>query len=329
MLVVVWSSRLLIGAPYFEAPGLALTTFANRHFTGTSTTSTLLYIGVAVVSVALFAGPRPALGRGASTALLVCAWLLTGAGLRDGHEHGYSPIASASDRRAAGLGRPGDRRRRGHLPRPEAQPDPNPLWLTEFWNRSLHHVGSHRRAPRRGPGRPRRRSSTLDRRVALRITTDDPYILAGPGVRPAAPVVAERDGITLYRTPSRGTCATSSRMFADGWATARSATRTSGRAAPGAEDRPLAHGLHRHCAAGPRDDRVGTVKLDEEGAPRSTGVIASRHAIVRNGGGHRAPPRAVDACDRRRRMRHVSTGLPTTRGARRASRRSGSSPTAL
>ena len=55
VLVVSWSGLLIVGAPYFEAPGLAILTLANRYFYWDINDFHVVAIGAVVVTVVLFA----------------------------------------------------------------------------------------------------------------------------------------------------------------------------------------------------------------------------------------------------------------------------------
>jgi hypothetical protein len=281
VLVVVWSSRLVIGAPYFEAPGLALATFANRHFRWDVGDLHLAYIGVAVVSVALILA-RGRRGIPAVTAILVCAWMLSG--------QVYATVTNTdlADRFSKTIGEPRDwvdQATGGGAVTYLGQKitDPNQLWLTEFWNRSLHHVGSlDASAP--GPG-PTVTPGLASTDGTLSGSTDDPYVLADNGVNLQAPVVAERDGMTLYRVaePWKLRDATSG-IYADGWAGGVSKYALLRKGGPGVMVVDLSRTAYQgNAPPGRARVAVGTVRLDENGAPQVDHVIASSEAIVRNG----------------------------------------------
>ena len=105
---------------------------------------------------------------------------------------------------------------RGHLPQPldridrgpagravtylgQQLKDPNGLWLTEFWNRSLEHVASlDGAAP--GPG-PTFGPYLKSIDGTLSQWTGDPYDARRAGVTLQAPIVGTRGGLVLYRTP--------------------------------------------------------------------------------------------------------------------------------
>jgi hypothetical protein len=161
--------------------------------------------------------------------------------------------------------------------------DPTALWLAEFWNRSIDHVDAidgtaPGPGPALGPGLERPDG-------ALQDYTGDPYTLAGPGVDLAAQVVARRDGFTLYRTPSQWHLLDEKQnVFADGWATSPIGYTYFPREGPGTLKVDLSRTAY--TGAGPPGRatiRVGTVRLNDEGAPVFGRVIAVRHATVGNG----------------------------------------------
>jgi len=120
---------------------------------------------------------------------------------------------------------------------------------------------------------------------ALEDYTGDRYTVAGPGVRLAAPVVQQRDGFTLYRTPTKWHLLDEHQnVFADGWATSPIGYTYFPRRGPGTLEIDLSRTAF--TGAGPPGRatiRVGTVKLDDEGTPVFGRVLAVRHASVPNG----------------------------------------------
>ncbi len=155
-----WSAQLEVGAPYFEAPGLAILTLVNRNFIWTVQDVHLMLLVAGAVSLVLLLLRRR---RGVALAAVVLAgaWMLTGeiyATISDNDEANkfaatLPPPRSWVDAATGGA---------GVTYLGEAIANPNPLWLTEFWNRSLNHVASlDGTAP--GPG-PATAPSTRRRR---------------------------------------------------------------------------------------------------------------------------------------------------------------------
>ena len=95
--------------------------------------------------------------------------------------------------------------------------DPNGVWLTEFWNRSIKHVDSlDGSAP--GPG-PTASAGPARAPTERSPATTAPYVLADTGVVLQAPVVApERRQLRLYRgrRPWRLLYALQ-QVYPDGW----------------------------------------------------------------------------------------------------------------
>ena len=138
VLVVVWSNRLEVGAPYYEAPGLAIPTLLNRTFVFTVQDVHAVLIAAAAVAIALIAMRRRRWAAPVA-AVLAGAWLLTG-----------EIYETKSDiDKASGYA--------GNLAPPRTWVDASthrapttflgvqlndaaPEWLTEFWNRSIDHV---------------------------------------------------------------------------------------------------------------------------------------------------------------------------------------------
>jgi hypothetical protein len=281
VLAVSWSSLLIVGAPYFEAPGLAILTILNRKYWDMNDFH-WLELGVVALAIALFAlrGRRRIVGL---TAVLVGVWLLTGEIYVTKTNSDYSKIFASRipaprnwvDQATGGahvtfLGQ-------------ALNLDPTPLWLAEFWNRSIDHVDAvDGTAPGPGPAAGPGLSSPDG---ALQDYTGDRYTLAGPGVKLAAPIVEQRDGLTLYRTPTTWHLLDEPQnIFADGWATSPIGYTYFPKGGPGILTVNLSRtGFTGKGPPGRATIRVGTVKVDTEGAPAFGRTIATRHAVVRNG----------------------------------------------
>jgi hypothetical protein len=133
--------------PYFEAPGLAITTFANRELSWNEPTVRRALLVAAIVSGALLAARwlvRPR-ALGLSLALLsacaVATWAMTtevyaarGLNVFAERLHGATPQPVDWVDRSTG-GEP-------TLFLGQQINDPNPIFLLEFWNRSIRHVWS-------------------------------------------------------------------------------------------------------------------------------------------------------------------------------------------
>ncbi len=282
VMVTVWSSLFEVGAPYYEAPGLANLTIVNRDFRWDVNDFHRLLGAAALVSIALLAFRRRR-GVPVLAAVLTCAWLLTGeiyatsANTHYANKFVKTLPAPRSWVDAATHG--------AHVTFLGQEIDPNPslLWLTEFWNRSLQHVASlDGTAP--GPG-PTFVPGLQTPDGVLNESTGDRYTLAGPGVSLAAPVVERRDGYTLYRTLRPWQLLDEEQnVYADGWATSPIGYTYFPKGGPGW----LTINLSRTGYTGPGKPglvtiRVGTVRVVDNGGPELGRVLDVRHTVIRNG----------------------------------------------
>jgi hypothetical protein len=284
-LFVVWlvyakSFQLLF--PYFEAPGFAILAVFTRHFAWTVEGLRLgLVLSLAVGLIALRLRRLPAVA--AAAALLIGAWMLT------------SEIASTvgSDNYATQF--------RNNLPaqlnwidaRVHGAPvtylgqeikDPNGLFLTEFWNRSIRHVDSlDGSAP--GPG-PTYAPNIISPDGKLDGLDGVPYVVADNGVTLQAPVVngGRWNQLTLYRAhgPWRLRQA-EQQVFSDGWAPEWSTFTYFKPGLRGTLEVTLARtGYHGDAPAGRAVLTTGTVKLVNQQA-RIGEITDRRRAVVENG----------------------------------------------
>jgi hypothetical protein len=199
VLVLLLYKQFQLQYPYFEAPGFGIATAANRHWHWDVADLRLAGVITLAASIGLLAARRWR-AIATLTACLTLAWMMT------------SEISTT-----AGVDKFANQFR-DHLPAQlnwvdissHGQPvtylgqeikDPNALWLTEFWNRSLEHVDSlDGSAPGPGPtGTPNVENATG------RLSGYDkvPYVLADDGVVLQATVVhSEQNGVLrLYRKP--------------------------------------------------------------------------------------------------------------------------------
>jgi hypothetical protein len=282
VLATVWSGMFEVGAPYFEAPGLGILTLVNRDFRWDVNDFHRLLGAAALVSVVLLLVRRRR-GVPVLAAVLVGAWLLTG--------QIYTTIGNTDEANVFARLLPPPRNwvdAKAHGARvtflgQALNVDSNPLWLAEFWNRSIRNVASlDGTAP--GPG-PTTAPGLATTDGVLSGYTGDPYTLAGNGVKLAAPIVATRPGFVLYRTPRRWHLLEEEQnVFGDGWATSPINYTYFPRGGPGV----LGIELSRTAYTGPGKParatiRVGTVKLDSNGVPELDRVTSVRHVTVRNG----------------------------------------------
>ena len=182
--------------PYYEAHGLAIAAFANRIFHWPEGTIQNVLIAVTLVSTAvvLAVARLPRQGRAAAAAIATVAvavltWNLTAETYAANGEYRFA------HRFTGNLTKPFDwvdRATGGHSTTLLGQEwsDPNGIYLTEFWNRSIKLVWSAdptSSAP--GPG-PTTTPDLLRPDGTMRQRPDTKYVLAVNGVTLQTPVVA-------------------------------------------------------------------------------------------------------------------------------------------
>jgi hypothetical protein len=274
--------------PYFEAPGFAILSVANRQLDFTLTDiHRALVVALAVGLAALAARRRR--GVAAAAAVLLLAWMLAGeigeTDANDGLAKHLIDVAFLGQPAAPldGIDRLTDGAHVTVLGQSLSQ-NANKLWLAEFWNRSIHHVdGLYSQAP--GPG-PTGAPGLLSTDGVLSQDTGDPYVLVDSGLTLQAPVVGSWAGLTLYRVTGVWKLREAVQdVYPDGWTSGHSAYTYFARGGPGVlvvdlsrtgyrGDTPAAHALVR----------VGTVGIDDQQAPVIVRELATRHRIVPNGG---------------------------------------------
>ncbi len=216
--------------PYYEAHGLSILAFLNREFRWTAgRIDTTLIVVVIVATLATFA-LRPLTrrsGRVSSTLVVTCAVLVLGWNLTT-EIYAASGEHDFSSRIAKNLTRPPDwvdvATHGGSVTTLGQQvTDPTGIWLTEFWNRSVHKMWStDGSAPGPGP--------TLTPDLARRDGTQRPspgteYVLAYNGVALQAPVVKRNETTILYKVDGAPLklAYSQSGVFSDGWMSGNSA----------------------------------------------------------------------------------------------------------
>ncbi len=282
VLATVWSGMFEVGAPYFEAPGLDIETLTNRYFYWDENDFHFVLIAAAVVFVLLLVFRR----RGWIPAVAVAlggAWLLTG--------QVYATVGNTDQANVFAKMFPAPRNwvdeatHGAHVTflGQGLNDGANQLWSAEFWNRSIDHVGSlDGTAP--GPG-PAFAPGLTTTDGALSDYTGDPYTVVGSGIQLAAPIVAQRDGLVLYSTPTRWHLLDEqSNLYTDGWAVNPFTYTYFPRGGPGV----LTVDLSRTAYNGPGRPgratiRVGTVRLDQNGNPQLQHLLAVRHVTIPNG----------------------------------------------
>lgn len=182
--------------PYYEAHGLAIAAFANRVFHWPEATIENVLIAITIVSTAIVLaltrlprGGRAAAAAVAAVVTAVLAWNVTAETYAANGEYHFS------HRFTTNLTKPldwVDRATGGHSTTILGQEwsDPNGIYLTEFWNRSIKLVWSAdptSSAP--GPG-PTTTPDLLRPDGTMRQRPDTKYVLAVNGVALQTPVVA-------------------------------------------------------------------------------------------------------------------------------------------
>jgi hypothetical protein len=210
---------------YFDAPGLSIVESANRVLAFTPQDAKLALIVLVAVVTALLASRRAlanarVLGGAAAFLLL---WTLTGeiTGARASHAFANT-LLSNMPKQLDWI----DRADRGQPAIYLGQhiTDPNAVYLTEFWNRSIHHVWSNDgTAP--GPG-PTLTPDIVKRNGTLFPQPKERYLVTDSGLEIVGSIVDRRYHLagnvpiplTLYRiVPPLRMRQSVEGMFADGW----------------------------------------------------------------------------------------------------------------
>jgi hypothetical protein len=277
---LVYAKPFQLLFPYFEAPGYAILDVFTRHLQWTVQDLRLgLVIALAVGLVALRWRRLPAVA--AAAALLVGAWMLTSEiASTVGSDH-YSnlfrqhlpPQLDWIDQRTHGaavtyLG--------------QEIEDPNGLFETEFWNRSIKHVDSlDGSAP--GPG-PSYAPNILSIDGRLDGLGTEPYVVSDNGIWMQGVKVGAWGQLTLYqrRGPWR-LLAFEQQVFSDGWAPRWSTYTYFKRGQKGTLEVTLSRtGYHGDAPAGHALLTVGTVKLVNQQAKLGK-ILVRRRTVVENG----------------------------------------------
>ena len=281
VMVSVWSPRLEVGVPYFEAPGLAILTLLNRSFDWTVQDMHIVLACAAAVSLALLV-LRGRRGAAIAAVVLTGGWMLTGeiyatiGNLDEANQFAATlpPPRDWVDRASGGA---------GVTFLGQALVNPNQLWLTEFWNRSLDRVASiDGSAP--GPG-PALVPALIAPDGTLGGYTGNPYTLAGSGVVLQAPVVGRLDGYTLYRTPRSWRLLEGEEgVDSDGWMTTESIFTYHAPGGPGILRIDISRTAYNGTGPpGKAKIEVGTVRIDSNGHPQIERLTAQRTARVPDG----------------------------------------------
>jgi hypothetical protein len=292
VLYIVLTKPLQLGYPYFEAPGLSVLALLNRNPLdwGVGTLHWLLFV-VGVIGLILLA-TRHRRGVTVAATTLLLAWMLAG---EIGATAGDDDLANRFNSNLPNPPNKIDLLTHGQhvtLLGQFLQNDPNGIWLAEFWNRSIAHVGAiDGSAPGPGPGIA---PDLVSVDGALSRYTGDHYILAGSGVTLQGTPIGDWNGLILYRIRGPWKLLDAwQQHYSDGWCPAWCAYTYFANHGPGTLVVEVARTAYRGPLANPGHVTitVGTVKLDHHGAPGIGRTIETRHVRIFNGGDVKVPIR--------------------------------------
>ncbi len=280
-LYLIWGQAPELQYPYFEAPGMGVLTFGNRNLALNVVELRMVTTIVLLLALWVIVLRRYRAIVGVAAVFLV-AWMLTS---EITTTWGESHFGNAF---------------RAHLPQDlswidhqshggpvtylgQEIVDPNGLWLTEFWNRSITHVASlDGTAP--GPG-PTEAPTIRDIRGTLALKNDPAYIVTDNGIVLQADPVAKWHSLTLYqRTGPWRLAYSEQQVYPDGWAPGWSTYTYFGANGPGTMLVTLSRaGYKGNAKPGHATVKVGTIRIDLNQQSVLKNVVAVRHAMVRNG----------------------------------------------
>jgi hypothetical protein len=280
VLFLIWAKPPNLLFPYFEAPGFAILDVVNRHLHWNVTDLRIALVVVLGLSL-LVLRFRHVRGVAAVMVAVSGAWMLTSeiavtAGTVDFANRFRSQLPAHLDWV--------DRATHGQGVTYVGQelPDPNGVWLTEFWNRDLKHVDLLNGG---GPGPGPSYAPQLVRADGLLSGLGGiPYVLADSGVTLQGKPVTHWKQLVLYkRSGPWRLLDENQQVYSDTWAPGWS-TYTYFR--PGQRGTLVLwigrQGYTGDAAPGRAFLAVGTVKVSN-GAPVLGRVYASRRTLVRNG----------------------------------------------
>ena len=292
VLVMVLYKPLVSSVPYYEAPGFGILSLAHDHFNWDDTALRIALAGTYVVGLLLLLG-RHLRGVKTITVALLLAWLLAGeiADTRANNDTATAFLASylhypADD---SGFSRPLDwldqiTHGQGVTYLGVGVKDGNEVSLTEFWNRSLHHVASLDDSapppgPRIGPGLTSPDGS-------LSHWTGDPYVVTDHGLRLQGTHVGPDIDLWLYRLTSPWKLLyTTQYVYSDGWSEPRSAWTYFATKGPGVLKITLGRtGYKGDAPPGQATISIGTVRTDADGNADIAHLTTQLHRVIPNGG---------------------------------------------
>ncbi len=279
---LIFEKPLQLLYPYFEAPGFAILTIPNRHWGWATDDLRRLMLAALVVSVAILVW-RNVRGVPAVAAVLVGTWMLTAQiAATVGFDHFANRLLGNMPAQLDWVDQATGRQPVTYLG--QKITDPNGLWLTEFWNRSIRHVYSlDATAP--GPG-PALTPSIEKADGELLNMPETNYVLTDHGVTLQAPVIGRWGQLTLYRGQSPWKLLDAAQqLYSDGWAPGESAYTYFRPGQRGTLEVTLSRtGFNGDAPPGRAHLRVGTVRIDRnQGVPVIGRVLLERRAVIRNG----------------------------------------------
>jgi len=282
VLVLVLFKNVQLGWPYYEAPGSAIPGILFTYRNWTEHDVRLGLLAVLAVSIAILAFRRRRVVA-AVAVLLGFAWLLAGEiAMTVGIDHVASSFRSNLPTPLAWVDQATGGKPTTYVG--QALKDTNGVELVEFWNRSIHTVGSlDGSAP--GPGPTITPSLVSTDGLLTGLTT--PYVVADAGISLDAPVVARPDkgSMVLYGGgPPWRMLDAQTLVYSDSWCPSWCAytyfkphqhgtlVLTLGRTGYGGTAPPAETTVN-----------VATVKLDKNGNPELGRLIRRLHVTVANG----------------------------------------------
>ena len=280
-LYLIWGQEPQLQYPYFEAPGMGVLTFGNRNLALNVPELRMATTIVLILSIWVLVLRRYRAVVAAATVVLL-AWMLTSEITTTwGESHFGNAFRAHLPQELSWI----DKQSHGEAVTYLGQEivDPNGLWLTEFWNRSITHVASlDGTAP--GPG-PTEAPTILDIRGTLALKNDPPYIVTDNGIVLQATPVARWHSLTLYRRSGPWRLAYSEQqVYPDGWAPGWSTYTYFGANGPGTMLVTLSRaGYNGNARIGNATVKVGSIRIDENQQSVLAKTLVVRHAKVRNG----------------------------------------------
>ncbi|MEI8105413.1 MAG: hypothetical protein WCH31_06195 [Actinomycetes bacterium] len=214
VLYIICFKQFQLSDPYFEAPGFGIAVVANESFGWTVSDLRIALVIVTGLSLAIVALRRHR-AVAVIAAVVGIAWMLTSEiKMTEGLNSYSTEFVANSPKPLDWVDRATHGATTTYLG--QAVLDMNGVWLTEFWNRSIKHVGSLD-GTAGGPG-PTVTPNILSPDGLMSGLDDSQYVLADNGVALQARVVARRKHYVLYaRTGPWRLRDELQQVYSDGW----------------------------------------------------------------------------------------------------------------